>query len=451
MTTGKELLLTTLNHTSHTTRIPWVPFAGVHAGFLKNYSAKEVLLNKGKLVESLLEVKKIYDPDGMPIIFDLQVEAEILGCKLIWAEQAPPSVASHPLASNKTIPDYFPQKSDGRLPLILDTMQTLKNKIGDDTALYGLVTGPFTLASHLRGTDIFLDSVDDPAYLHSLINYTTKVAKVITQYYMDAGMDVIAVVDPLVSQISPKMFKTFLLEPFAEIFRFIREAQHFSSFFVCGDATKNLHVMCESEPDCIAVDENIDMTAAKLIADEFNITLSGNIPLTTCMLLGNQQDNMKYVVDLLDRVDHFNLIISPGCDMPYSVPVENTIAVMQAVRETDAVRAIVENYTRVEVDIPVEIPNYAVLQKPLIEVFTLDPDTCAACSYIWLAAKRIKESLGEKVDLQLYRLTELESIARVKKMGVEKIPSIYINGNLKYSSIIPGQSEFMEEVKKYLV
>ena len=47
--------------------------------------------------------------------------------------------------------------------------------------------------------------------------------------------------------------------------------------FVCGDATKNIEVMCHTNPDCIAVDENIDMTTAKLITDQHNITLSGNI------------------------------------------------------------------------------------------------------------------------------------------------------------------------------
>ena len=31
-----------------------------------------------------------------------------------------------------------------------------------------------------------------------------------------------------------------------------------------------------------------------------NITISGNIPLTTVMLLGTPKDNMKYVVDMLD-------------------------------------------------------------------------------------------------------------------------------------------------------
>ena len=446
---GKELLFSVLRHES-TNNVPWVPFTGVHAGVLKGYNARDILLDRDKLVESLEEVHKVYDPDGMPVLFDLQVEAEILGCDLLWADEAPPSVASHPYAVEKKIPTAIPQPGDGRLPIILDVMKTMKEKVGQDTALYGLVTGPFTLASHLRGTDIFIDSIEDPDYLIELVAYTTKVAIAISKYYIDAGMDVIAVVDPLISQISPRMFGKYFSGPFSEIFEFIKSEKVFSAFFVCGDATKNIRAMCETHPDCIAVDENINMVSAKSITDEYNITLGGNIPLTTCMLLGNQQDNMKYVIDLLDSLDHKNLIVSPGCDMPYSVPIENTIAVVQAVREPDSTRKIVENYTRAEIDIPVTLPNYTSLSKPLIEVFTLDPETCAACTYMWRASQRIKEILGDKVDLVLYKITELETIARVKKMGIEKIPAIYINGDLKFSSIIPGQAEYLEEVNKYL-
>ena len=38
---SKELLFKVLRH-EKTDEIPWVPFAGVHAGLLKGYSAKEV-------------------------------------------------------------------------------------------------------------------------------------------------------------------------------------------------------------------------------------------------------------------------------------------------------------------------------------------------------------------------------------------------------------------------
>ena len=92
---GKELIFKTLRH-EMTEETPWVPFAGVHAGKLTGYTAEEMLTDEDKLVESLLEVNKIYTPDGMPIIFDLQVEAEILGCELMWAKDNPPSVKSHP-------------------------------------------------------------------------------------------------------------------------------------------------------------------------------------------------------------------------------------------------------------------------------------------------------------------------------------------------------------------
>ena len=60
--------------------------------------------------------------------------------------------------------------------------------------------------------------------------------------------------------------------------------------------------MCQTGPDSISIDENIDLAGAKEITDRYNITIGGNIPLTTPMLLGNQQDNMKFVVDLLESL-----------------------------------------------------------------------------------------------------------------------------------------------------
>ena len=123
---GKELIFQTLRH-EQTNEIPWVPFAGVHVGKLKGYTAEEVLRDEDKLVECLLEADKLYRPDGMPIIFDLQVEAEILGCDLMWAENNPPSVKSHPLAGEKSIPCQckIPTPESGRLPMILSAMKTV--------------------------------------------------------------------------------------------------------------------------------------------------------------------------------------------------------------------------------------------------------------------------------------------------------------------------------------
>jgi uroporphyrinogen decarboxylase len=443
---GREKIFSALRHQSVDT-VPWVPFAGVHAGKLKGYDAEEVLTDKAKLLDSLLEVNRLYNPDGQPVLFDLQLEAEILGCQLLWSKLAPPSVATHPLAETREIPTHLPGAEEGRLPIVLDTMRALKSKVGSTTALYGLVCGPLTLASHLRGTEIFMDMMREPAYLYKILAYVSKAAIQISEYYVQAGMDVIAMVDPLVSQISPRHFDQYLSAAYKEIFARIKELGVFSSFFVCGDATKNIEPMCQTRPDSISVDENINLPAAKQITDQYNITIGGNIPLTTKLLLGSQQDNMAFVLNLLAQIDHKNFILSPGCDMPYDTPVENVIGVLQAVREPEAARKFLVNYQAREFDTKIELPDYANLSKPLIEVFTLDSDTCAACGYMLGAAKRVSAEFPEQVNLVEYKFTEPANIARVQKLGIKNLPSILINGELKYSSLIPSHQEFVKLIQ----
>lgn len=447
---GRELILRTLAH-EPTPAVPWVPFAGVHVGKLKGYTAREVLVNPDALFESLLEANRLYTPDGQPVMFDLQIEAEILGCQLVWAEDSPPSVATHPLQDTMVIPDHIPQESEGRLPGVLSVMRRMKEAVGEHTALYGLVTGPFTLASHLRGTEIFMDLIENPDYVRDLMDYSTRVATQMASCYLNAGMDVIAVVDPMISQISPRHFARFMHEPFTRLFQYIRDQKAFSAFFVCGDATKNIAPMCKTGPDCIAVDENVNMTAAKVITDEHNIVLEGNIPLTSRLLLGTQQECMQYVIDLLDSLDHHNLIVSPGCDLPYATPVDNLIGAADAIRNPDRARQILANYKAAELDLSsVVLPDYDHLERPLMEVFTLDSASCAACGYMMAAAQRAVQALDGQVDMVEYKMTSKENIARLTKMGIRNLPAILINGELKFSSLIPSHTDLVAAIKEYM-
>jgi uroporphyrinogen decarboxylase len=334
-------------------------------------------------------------------------------------------------------------------------MRRMQEQVGQTTALYGLVTGPLTLASHLRGTELFMDTFDRPDFLQELLAYCTSVCLRVSQMYIQAGMDVIAVVDPVVSQISPSHMERFLLNPYKEIFQSLRSHKVFSSIFVCGDATKNLDLLCQSGPDCLAVDENIDMKAARMVADNYQITLQGNIPLTSCMLLGSKQDNMKYVIDLIDSLCRQgesipqNLIISPGCDMPYDVPAENVIGILQAIREPHTVRQMLANYHSRTIDLEsIAIPDYAHLERPLVEVFTLDSSTCPTCGYMLMAAQRAARDLEGKMDMVEYKATSAENIARMARMGVKNLPAILINGELKFSSLIPGNAELVEAIRQ---
>ena len=445
--TGKERIMTTFRH-EKADQVPWVPFAGVHAGKLIGVNAKEVYSDVEKLKESLSEAHRLYRPDGQPVMFDLQIEAEILGCELIWSEDAPPTVSTHPLEGDKTIPDHLPEPNEGRLAMGLEATRYLKEQVGETTAIYGLFCGPFTLASHLRGTNIFMDFFDDPEYVNNLLDYTARVGQRMAELYAEAGADVIAAVDPLVSQISPDHFNEYLHAPYEKLFAYIRDMGKASSFFVCGDATKNIEVMCKTKPDGISIDENINLAEAKKITDQYNVVIAGNIPLATVMLFGNQQDNMKIVIEELDSVSHDNLIVSPGCDMPYDTPIENTVGCEQAVHQTEQTRQLVAGYESGTRDVEVELPDYDNLQRPLIEVFTIDSDTCAACTYMFQSALDAKKKFGEGIDVVEYKTSaSIENIVQAEKMGVTQLPSIYINGKLKFSSIIPSREALNKEIE----
>jgi len=443
---GLQLIQAVLDHKS-APRAPWVPFAGAHAGKLIGVNARQVLSDEDTLVRALLEVNRLYRPDGQPVMFDLQVEAEILGCGLLWSDDGPPSVSSHPLSETTDIPTKIPRIDEGRLPLALGAMRRMKKEVGGKTALYGLITGPFTLASHLRGTEIFMDMMMESDYVHRLLAYANKVAIAVAGYYIEAGMDVIGVVDPLISQISPVHFAEFMEKPFSELFASIAKQGAYSSFFVCGNATANIEPMCKTRPHSISVDENVSLARAKAITDRYDIVIGGNLPLTTVMLLGNQQDNMKAVIDLMDSLTPGNWIAAPGCDMPYDTPIENCVAAGQAVREPAQARAMVAGYEAADLKFEGELPDYKNLTRPLVEAFTLDSATCAACTYMYAAASDAVKRLNGAADLIEYKYTVRQNIARCGAMGVKQLPSLYINGELAYSSIIPAVDELVEKIR----
>ena len=136
--------------------------------------------------------------------------------------------------------------------------------------------------------------------------------------------------------------------------------------------------------------------------------------------------------------------------MPYGVPYENTIGCMQAVQQVDEVREMVKDYVAVDDTADVVLPDYEHLEKPLVEAFTLDPATCAACTYMVAATDEAKATFGDAIDYKVYKYTVKEDIARTKKMGVPNLPSVYINGKLKFQSIIPSKEELEAAIREVL-
>jgi len=169
-----------------------------------------------------------------------------------------------------------PAITDGRIPVAVEATKVLRKKY-PDVALYGLITGPFTLALHLLGTDIFTKLFEAPDEVVEVMEFCTKVGNKMAEYFMEAGCDIIAVVDPMTSQIDPMTFETFVTPYVTEINELIRKTGKLSSFFVCGHAQQNIEAMCNCKPDNVSIDENIPIDFVKEIALKKKISFGGNM------------------------------------------------------------------------------------------------------------------------------------------------------------------------------
>lgn len=431
-------------------RIPWVPFVGSHAGALLDKTATEYLQSADLIVEGVNKAIELYNPDGIPIAFDLQIEAEALGCKLAWADDNPPAVVSHPLAEGVLLEDLkVPCACNARIPVVMDATAKLRAQ-HPDLALYGLITGPFTLALHLLGTDIFMKMFEDPEYVHRVMRFATDVANKMAEKYIEAGADIIAVVDPMVSQIDPMSFETFVTPYCTEIFSTVRENGALSSFFVCGNAVQNIACMCDCKPDNISIDENIPLATVKDIALEKKISFGGNIKLTVVLLMGSAEDSKRDALECMDIGGKQGFILAPGCDLAMETPKENLIAVAELVYnevEQGELRASEANVANIE---PLDLTGHWQADKVVIDIITLDSSSCAPCQYMVDAVARASAAFDGKVVYKEHRIKEKEGVQMMVSLGVQNLPTIVMDGTVEFISQIPPIAKIEEKIEQHL-
>lgn len=431
-----------------TERTPWVPFVGCHGGALIGVDAETYLKSGTLMAQGALEAIKLYQPDGIPVAFDLQIEAEALGCRLQWAKENPPAVISHVLDEVPLAQLKIPDEHAGRFPEVLKAARLLKKEI-DDIVLFGLVTGPFTLSLHLKGMNLFTDMFDHPLTVKELMAFCTQVAKRTAHLYIDAGCDIIALVDPMTSQISPHAFREFVAPYVSDVFNDLRQRQIYSSFFVCGHAQKNIEAMCETGPDNISVDENIPLDFVRDTCTKYHISFGGNLQLTIVLLMGDEDAVRRNTIECLNAGGDRGFILAPGCDLPYAVPPHNLQLVAKMIHDPYQ-RQIAQELIQKEHEVSggINLSDYGQSDKIIIDIITLDSEACAPCQYMVEAVKRIVPQFNDLVLWREHKIKEKESVEFMMGLMVKNIPTICIDGKIKFVSKIPARDELIRAIQE---
>ena len=431
-----------------TDRAPWVPFVGCHAAALLGVSAKEYLQSEDHLVAGVQAAIDRYQPDGIPVLFDLQLEAETFGCELNWGDKNPPSVASHPLANGQELADLLvPRPDSGRVALALAAAARLR-RANPDIGLYGLITGPFTLALHLLGTDIFMQMFDQAEYVHRVLAFCKQTGIAMARYYIEAGCDVVAIVDPMTSQIGPDQFSEYVLPAAKPIFDSVRQEGRLSSFFVCGHAQQNIEVMCSCGPDNISVDENIPLQYVRDVCVPQGVSYGGNLQLTSVLLLGSELDAQQNALACMEIGEQHGFVLAPGCDLPFETPPQNLEAVYQVVSDPyqqDVVRSAVAD---VDEGDQLDMREYGQRDKVVVDIITLDSEACAPCQYMVDAVKKVAPEFEGIVQWREHKIKYRESLVFMTSLMVRNVPAICIDGEIKFVSRIPPRDELIAAIQQ---
>jgi uroporphyrinogen decarboxylase len=310
----------------------WVPYAGVHCASLLGQSADKYLQDPNLIAQGVVHAARTYRADGIPLLFDLSVEAHTLGCEIKWWSDNVPSVTTHPCQS--TPPRLSGLKpldpNSGRWPVIRAAAALAKPRLDElDCAMLGLVCGPLTLASHLAGVRIFTDCYKNKEFAHEVCAFAAGICAQAAGFYAEMGADIIAVVDPVASQVKSPIFAEFVAPNVRPALAVIHAADRTSTFFICGDCTKVLDQVCAIGAHGIAIDEQLHLGVVRDLARQYKIGFAGNLKLTLALSLGLVSPREDAIINLAQG-GRTGYVLAPGCDMPFDVPQENVLQVVEA-------------------------------------------------------------------------------------------------------------------------
>jgi [methyl-Co(III) methanol-specific corrinoid protein]:coenzyme M methyltransferase len=256
---------------------------------------------------------------------DMYVEAEALGAQIDFRKNEGfsfPQIAKPIFASTQYLSSAYFESGDfvhkGRIPLVCEAIRLLKEDIGQDAVIGGMIPGPYTLLLFLMEPGgLFAEMKREPiAVADALFQLASFLAEVGTAY-REAGADLITIHDMGGSPgfIGPAKYEQFAY-PAEKLL--IAELPPPRVLSVCGNTNRSIHLLAQTSADAISVDQLNDLwQSRKVLTDTL---LFGNIDPVATLWQGDEVEIAEAVRQAKEAgVD----AVWPGCDLVPQSPIEN--------------------------------------------------------------------------------------------------------------------------------
>jgi uroporphyrinogen decarboxylase len=319
-------------------RLPCVPIVGNTAARVLGVNVSEFRGNGRLIADAQVAAYHRFGYDVIRIFTDLYTQAEAMGAKVHYPDDETAYLAEPAIASAGGIVSLRPADpcKDGNLPHHLEAMERAFQAVGKEVPVTGALTGPFTTASFLIGTENLVRlTLKNPAAVHQLCEVACQGALVYASAILDTGCAP-SLTDAMCSTtvISPAQFIEFGQPYLKRLVDFIHGRGRAVTLHICGKTAPIWEAMTGTGADCLSIDNAADLEAAKTKVGH-RVRLMGNVPPSEIMLQGTTAQ-VREAVRSCVRKAHNNpkgLVVASGCSLPVETPFANIDAMLDAVRE----------------------------------------------------------------------------------------------------------------------
>jgi len=292
----------------------------------------EVHSNAELMAALAYEAYRVIGFESVRVPFDINVEAEAMGCELNFQSGSrkgrdiqPPvkTTAMDAVDDFSRVKDPDPQK-DGRMPVVLKAIEILRKKIPDTVPIFSAVVGPFMVAAQVRGVDPFMrELMRQPEEALEIVRRAYQVCLRYAQAQAAAGSDCVVIVDASASPdlISPKQFDQFA-KPFTH--DLAKNISVRSILHICGKTHPILTRMAEVTSG-ISIDSSVDIAEAKKTIGP-GTAVCGNVDVNTVLLFGEPADVEQATKTVIEKGTD---LVTTSCGISPLASNENLIAMVE--------------------------------------------------------------------------------------------------------------------------
>lgn len=306
------------------------------------FAAKQIGVPYGKYVSDYRLLAKgallCYEKFGLDMvcaISDPMRETEGFGAEVCIPED---DVPYSPVPRLKDISEIETLKivdpsSVRRMNDRLEAIRFLKERVGQEAPVVGWVEGAVAESCDLmQMSEVLMNLLDEPEAMEELLSICERQAEIFAREQIKAGADIIGVGDAASSLIGPALYEEFALPHQQKLIQSIHEAGAKVKLHICGNLNPVLDLVAQTGADIIDLDYMVDMKKAAALFPKTSC-ICGNFDPVGILLQGNKEDVKREVKRCMEISQLNPNMISPGCEIPKNTPIENVLAIQEAIRE----------------------------------------------------------------------------------------------------------------------